>query len=217
LVACSFCGGFIGDAQASTPVARTGGTCVLGGLATISYATKGIEQELENVFCVNKQARIIDTRSKPWCSWSTRWRRLELEQRYNDRYIWKGDVLGNIYYHQSEKPIQIANEAVGYSWIIHRLEEGLTCLLLCGCLHYEQCHRKVIYDAIKAQLGARLPVFAGGQRVMTPNGPGTIDPDIPLEVQIQRNRYAVLLDVYHPLRYYAPDQLERYNPKQLAF
>ncbi len=189
---------------------------MLGGLSTISYTTKGIEDDLENVLRANTRALIVDTRYKPWCHWSARWRRSELAQRYTDRYIWKGDVLGNIHYHQSDAPIQIANETVGYPWIIHRLEENSTCLLLCGCPHYERCHRKVIYDAIKAQLGEKLVVFAPGQRVMTPNGPGTIDPDIPQHVQIQRNRYAVLLEVYHPLRYYAPDQLEPYNPIQLA-
>jgi hypothetical protein len=189
---------------------------MLGSLSTVGYTTRYAGSDLQNVLIANKQALLVDTRLTPWCSWSALWQRPGLEQRYGNRYIWKGDVLGNVHYHQPDKPIQIANAAIGYPWIIERLEEGFTCILLCGCAFYERCHRKVIYDAIKAQLGDRLPVFTLGQRVMTPNGPGVIDPDVPLEVQRQRNRYAVMLDVWHPLRYYAPDQLTPYRDEQLG-
>jgi hypothetical protein len=189
---------------------------MLGALSTIGYATKDAASQIDDVLIANKQALLIDTRFKPWCRWSDRWRRPDLEQRYGNRYIWKGDVLGNVNIHQPGQPIQLANEAVGLPWIIEQLEQGVTCILLCGCAGYEQCHRKVIYDTVKALLGDTFPVFALGQRVMTPNGPGVIDAGIPLEVQIQRNRYAVMLDVWHPLRYYFPDQLEPYNPEQLT-
>lgn len=182
----------------------------IGGLATLGYTARHAWSELEGVMLANTQALIVDVRLTPWCSWSSRWQRPQLEQHFGNRYIWKGDVLGNIHYHQPDKPITIANEAAGYPWILQRLEEGTTCILLCGCYTYERCHRKVIYDAIKARLGDHLPVFVPGQLVMTPNGLGEIDPDVPIEVQMMRNRYAVRLDVWHPIRYYAPDQLTPY-------
>lgn len=46
-----------------------------------------------------------------------------------------------------------------------------------------------------------LPMLESGQRVMTPDGPGTIDSDIPTEVHRMRNRYAVCGAV-GPRRYY---------------
>ncbi len=137
---------------------------MLGSLSTLGYSTNDAARQLDDVLMANKQALIVDTRYKPWCSWSNRWQHQTLEQRYAKRYIWKGDVLGNIHYHQPEKPIQIVSEAVGYAWIIAHLEQGITCLLLCGCADYERCHRKVIYERVKARLGERLPLFTLGQR-----------------------------------------------------
>jgi Protein of unknown function, DUF488 len=189
---------------------------MLGALSTIGYVTKGAASQLEDVLIANKKAVIVDTRLKPWCHWSTSWQRPTLETRYQKQYFWKGDVLGNSNHAFPTRPIQIVDERRGLPWIIQTLEEGTTIILLCGCASYETCHRKVIYDKVKALLGERLPTYTLGQRVMTPNGPGIIDPSIPLDVQIQRNKYAVHLEMWHPSRYYAPDQLAPYHPEQVS-
>lgn len=137
-----------------------------------------------------------------------------MAHRYGKRYLYKGDVLGNINYDAPDVPIQLANEAQGIPWLVRWVEKGVTLILLCGCANYDTCHRKVIYDNVKAVLGDRLLEYALGQRVMTPNGAGVIDASVPLHVQVMRNRYAVMLDVWNPTRYYSLDQLEPYNSSQ---
>ncbi len=187
---------------------------VPGSLATIGYAASYAQSDLDDVLVANARACIIDTRRTPWCSWSKVWTRPALEQRYKKRYRYAGTVLGNSNYDKPNAPIQLANEAVGIPWIVRGVEQGVTLILLCGCADYARCHRKVIYDKVKAVLGDRLPEYALGQRVMTPDGAGVIDASIPLHVQVMRNRYAVMLDVWKPTRYYAPQQLEPYYPTQ---
>lgn len=184
---------------------------VPGSLATIGYAASYAQSDLDDVLIANARACIIDTRKTPWCRWSEKWTRPALERRYKKRYRYAGDVLGNINHGTPNAPIVLANEAAGIPWLIKGLEQGVTLILLCGCVSYDTCHRKVIYDKVKAELADRLPEYALGQRVMTPNGAGVIDASIPLHVQVMRNRYAVMLDVWQPTRYYSPHQLQPFS------
>ncbi len=186
---------------------------MLGSLATFGYAQKRTPWELQQAMRVNPQALIVDTRLHPSCNWSPLWQRRALEITWQERYRWRGDWLGNIHHH-TDRPIQLANETHGLPWIIDQLEHGFTVVLLCGCAHYETCHRKVIYDKVACALGARLPSYTLNQRVMTPCGAGHIDPDVPLDVHRARNRYAVVLDVWHSQRYFFPHELTPYDVYQ---
>lgn len=188
----------------------------LGGLATIGYAAPGCEQFIKEVFAANRRAVLVDTRLSPHCNWSKLWQRAALAKWCGKRYLWKGNLLGNIHYAHPEKPIQLADEEQGIAWVISWLEKGITLILLCGCTDYKRCHRKVIYDKVTQRLGSRWKAFELGERVMTPHGPGMIDPHVPLEVHRARNRYAVLLDQWHPQRYYFPDELETLEAQILA-
>ena len=190
---------------------------VHGSLAPFSYASKYAQSELDDVLIANPRACIIDTRSTPWCTWSETWTRPALERRYKKRYRYAGQVLGNTNYNTPNAPIVLVNEAAGIPWLVKGLEQGVTLILLCGCVTYERCHRKVIYDKVKDILGDRLPDYALGQRVMTPNGAGVIDASIPLHVQVMRNRFAVMLDVWQPTRYYSPHQLQPFTFSQSTF
>ena len=187
---------------------------VHGSLAPFSYASKYAQSELDDVLIANARACIIDTRLTPWCKWSETWTRPALERRYKKRYRFAGQVLGNINHTTPDAPMVLANEAAGIPWLVKGLEHGVTLILLCGCVTYEKCHRKVIYDKVKDVLGNRLPDYALGQRVMTPNGAGVIDASIPLHVQVMRNRYAVMLDVWQPTRYYSAHQLHPFTFSQ---
>lgn len=179
-------------------------------LATFGYACKtlDVEQELQQVLCVNQRALIVDTRLSPRCRWSMLWQRDRLAARYGKHYQWRGQALGNVNHHQPGTPIVLADETAGIALLCRWLEQDITVILLCGCAEYEPCHRKVIYEKVKAQLGERLPDFRLDQRVMTPNGAGRISPYIPLDIQRARNRYAVTLDTWHPQRHYFPHELE---------
>lgn len=187
-------------------------------LATFGYASKvlDVEWEFQQVLCVNHHALIVDTRLAPWCRWSMLWQRDRLAARYGEHYQWHGQLLGNIHHDQPGKPIALANEAEGIALLCRWLEQDITLILLCACAEYERCHRKVIYDKVKATLGGRLPEFCLNQRVMTPNGAGRINPHISLEVHRARNRYGVILDVYHPTCYYFPHELEPYDVVQAS-
>jgi hypothetical protein len=182
---------------------------MLGSLATVGYASKRLDAErlIQEAFAVNRKALLIDTRLVPSCRWDSRWQRSELEQRYKQRYQWKGKLLGNIHHYDPALPVQLANEEAGISWLVSWLERGVTLILLCACADYERCHRKVIYEKVKAQMRGRLPDFVSGQRVITPCGAGVIDSHIPLEVHRARNRYAVVHDVWNPQRYFFPDEI----------
>jgi hypothetical protein len=189
---------------------------MLGSLAAFGYASKDAEEELRGVMLVNSHALIIDTRLTPWCGWSEVWQRQTLSARWSKRYIWRGDWLGNVNHTTRSKPILLANEQEGIPWLVRGLEKGFTLILLCGCADPSTCHRSVIYTKVLTALGDRFPLFTLGQRVMTPDGPGMINPHIPLYIHQARNRYAVLLDLITPRRYYDPSQLKPYDVLQHA-
>jgi hypothetical protein len=181
-----------------------------GSLATLGYATKEAGNILEDVMSVNARALIVDTRLVPHCHWSTAWSQQGLQQRWGKRYIWRGMWLGNLNYNAPMRGIHLADAAQGIPWLIRGLEKGWTLILLCGCANSMQCHRRVIYELVLREVGNRLPLFALGEPVLTPHGQGLIDPDIPLDIQRMRNRYAVIHDQRHvgQRRYYSPCELQ---------
>lgn len=187
---------------------------VPGSLAMFGYSDRKTEHELQCALVANKEAIIVDTRYRPACNWSPLWTQSGLENRYGDRYIYRGNWLGNLNYNNDD-PIKLANEKAGIDWLVSELKEGKTLILLCACKEENICHRKTIYDKVKAILGDRFPSFQLEQRVMTPYGVGTIDPHVPLNVHRARNRYGVKLDMptLKP-RYYSPHELQPYSVVQ---
>jgi hypothetical protein len=181
---------------------------MIGSLATFGYASKELDvmRELTWALTVNPAARIIDTRLLPRSSWAPQWEHAALSARFGEHYMWRGDWLGNRARCMPGQ-VELANPAKGLAFLVAQLEQGETLILLCACTRYEHCHRKVLYELVKARLGARFPEYQTGMRVMTPEGAGNIDPLVPIEVQRARNRYAVLLE-RGERRYYAPDALQ---------
>ena len=183
---------------------------IMGSLATLGYADKQMARELPGILIVNPRAYLVDTRLDPYCKWSPLWQRKGLEAGWGERYLYRGDWLGNVHHRDADKPIQLADEERGISWLIRGLERGYTLLLLCGCAHYERCHRKVIYELVKARLGDELlDCYELNEPVMTPLGLGVINPAIPLEVHRARNRYGVHFQGVRPQHYFHPSQLQR--------
>ena len=188
---------------------------MLGSLATYGYADKYTGQEIEWAMRVNPSALLVDTRYHPVCSWSKEWQWKTLEQQWGNRYHWMGKWVGNVN-HGTGQPIQLAHEHKGIAWIVQHLEEGDTVILLCACPHYPTCHRKVIYEKVKAKLGERLIEFTSGQKVVTPHGVGTIAPSIPIDLHRARNRYGVYF-AREGARYFFPHELYPYvEPCQLT-
>ncbi|GHO50958.1 DUF488 family protein [Ktedonospora formicarum] len=183
-----------------------------GSLTTAGYSNKGCEEFLQQALRVNRRAMIVDTRNSPTRQWSSFWMRRGLGERYHERYVWRGDLLGNINHARRHLPIQLKDEQRGLAWIVR---QGQTLILLCGCADVARCHRKVIYDKVCARLPGLVSEYRPGSRVSTPYGLGLIDPDIPLEVSQARNRYAVIHDTWTPHRYLPPSAIETYEDPEL--
>lgn len=194
---------------------------MLGSLATFGYSDKHTGREIAWAMRVNPAAHIVDTRLTPYCSWSPVWRRKQLEIAWEDRYVWRGDWLGNIH-HGQDLPIQLAHEDKGIPWIVHQLERGYTLLLLCGCLSEATCHRTLIYARVKAALGERFLEFQAGQTVQTPHGIGVIDPSFSIQIHRARNRYSVCFP-HEASRFFFPHEVRPSQsttgevPQQLVF
>jgi len=190
---------------------------MLGSLATFGYADKHTEHELQCALIANPMALLIDTRLNPACPWSWLWTQKGLRSRYGNRYIWRGDTLGNKNYRNDQARIELVDETQGIAWLVRGLEKGYTLMLLCGCGSYDRCHRKVIYDKTRQVLGGKLPEYSLGECVLTPCGVGRIDPDVPLDVHRARNRYAVTLDLPSLKRYFFPHELQSLDVVQSTF
>jgi len=90
---------------------------------------------------------LIDTRYTPY-SRLPLFRREALEAQYGKRYRWAGKYLGNLN-HRTGGPIKLAQPEIGIPALVRYLTEGYSLVLLCGCASYEQCHRKVIVEAVQ--------------------------------------------------------------------
>jgi hypothetical protein len=174
---------------------------IAGSLATFGYGNKRATWELEAAMDFNPRGYIVDTRTTPYCEWDAQWIRHNLEKKYGKRYIWKGNILGNVNYNRPEAGIQVAHLDTGVEWLIRLMEKGYTPILLCGCGGLLKCHRKVIFDAVCAQLGPRFPLVEPGDRVVTPDGAGKVD-DISAEFNRMRDRYPVILQESGKRQYY---------------
>ncbi len=90
---------------------------------------------------------LIDIRCSPESHLSD-WQGEALQRRYERRYRWAGEYLGNVNHKIKNAPIQLANERAGIRGLQLYLEKGFTLVLLCGCRDYERCHRKSVVEAL---------------------------------------------------------------------
>jgi hypothetical protein len=118
-------------------------------IQTIGYRQPNGTAEIERLMNTDPAMVLIDIRYKPY-SQAPLWRRASFSQKYQNRYIWI-PALGNINYKQPEKGIQIADPQAGIAQLLALLQEGHTLLLMCGCPHYGQCHRKTVVDLLQKQ------------------------------------------------------------------
>jgi|SRR5271165_2170744 len=92
---------------------------------------------------------LIDLRKTPWSTMSA-WRRPMLAERYEERYGWFGETLGNLNYNTTG-PILLANPGPGIARLTTLLEEGYDLVLLCGCGNYHECHRRAVVELLASQ------------------------------------------------------------------
>lgn len=118
-------------------------------LLPVGYGSQ-LHRSLIDQALVWPTALLVDVR------WSPRsrlpgWGGAALRLRYGKRYLPLGHVLGNMAYRSRQSgQIQIADLGAGIQQLLGLLDEQSPLLLLCGCATYEQCHRRIICEAIQA-------------------------------------------------------------------
>jgi hypothetical protein len=93
---------------------------------------------------------LIDLRASP-NSRMPIWKRSFLIDAYGDRYGWFGETLGNVNY-KNGGPIRLANPVEGIAYLVDLLQQSHNLLLLCGCAHYETCHRRIVVELLQERL-----------------------------------------------------------------
>ncbi len=111
----------------------------------IGYAQKGAMRQIDRLV-TRKKTYLLDIRYKAW-SGQEQWRKEQLQERYQKKYIHIPE-LGNINYKQREKGIELVNPDKVIQNLRLLLQRGYSFILLCGCLDYNKCHRKVVYELL---------------------------------------------------------------------
>jgi ASCH domain len=115
-------------------------------LYPLGYASPQANERLASLM-QHARMLLIDTRYTPYSRLPS-FRREALEAHYGKRYRWAGKYLGNLN-HTTGGPIRLAQPEIGIPALVRYLQEGYSLVLLCGCASYEQCHRKVIVEAVQ--------------------------------------------------------------------
>src|SRR2546421_10478963 len=124
------------------------------------YGARGSMEQLDALM-QDERTALIDTRYSPHAR-RVEWRQGALKAKYDRRYMWLGETLGNINYNNGG-PIQLAQPEQGIGRLVNGLQSGWSLVLLCQCPNYEQCHRRVIVEMLTAQMPEVEVVHSDGQ------------------------------------------------------
>ncbi len=142
-----------------------------GTLYPLGYAAPGSQARLEQLMA--EQATVlVDVRLVPFAHNRPRWSRLGpsgLQKRWGARYVVLVDpasgknALGNQNYHRRGAPVSLVNAELGLRAVLDLLAQERNVVLLCGCLHYEHCHRRTIVDLLLAKQPDITVILESGQ------------------------------------------------------
>jgi uncharacterized protein (DUF488 family) len=121
-----------------------------GELFTVGYADPIGAARLEQLMSL-PQTKLVDIRYSPRSRWRPEWNKKALLEKYGQHYTHL-KALGNINYNKSSEPIQLADPAASIVECAQWLLQGWSLILLCACKNYEQCHRKVVYELLQAEI-----------------------------------------------------------------
>jgi Protein of unknown function, DUF488 len=113
---------------------------------TLGYSNVDAGEKLAS-WMADPKTLLVDIRYTP-DSYLYDWRGGYLQKHYGRRYRWAGEYLGNVNHKMNNSPIKLANEKIGIRGLQQYLDEGYSLVLLCGCRHYEHCHRKTVVDLL---------------------------------------------------------------------
>jgi len=177
----------------------------IGKLFTLGYAAPSATCTLETLLS-KTGTLLVDVRLHPGSHCYPAWRAKALELSFGERYV-HVPAFGNVHYRSPEHPIQLADPAAGVRWTIPLLHQGRILVLLCVCMDYEQCHRKLVFDLLTLRLAdslrppqqMRYELATGLYQAITTGG---------------ESRVSVLADIFDWYRE-LPDE-ELYDPKGWA-
>jgi uncharacterized protein (DUF488 family) len=133
-----------------------------GKVYTIGYAAADSMQMLEQVMS-DPAMLLVDIRLVPRSRWFPQWNKKQLIQRWSKRYRHERR-LGNLNYKNKRKPIELVDAAGGLAFLVELLQAGYSIVLLCACVQYDACHRKLVADLLAqslAQMGTNEGEMGG--------------------------------------------------------
>ena len=123
-----------------------------GKVYTIGYAADGSAQLLEQVMS-DPAVLLIDIRLVPRSRWFPQWNKKQLVQQWGQRYRHERR-LGNVNYKNKRKPIELCDAVGGIVFLVELLQAGYSIVLLCACVQYDACHRKLVADLVVQYLAS---------------------------------------------------------------
>ena len=117
-----------------------------GKVYTVGYAADGSAQLLEQVMS-DPTMLLVDIRLVPRSRWFPHWNKKGLIQLWGNRYRHERR-LGNLNYKNRRKPIELVDATGGIEPLVALLQTGYSIVLLCACVQYETCHRKLVAELL---------------------------------------------------------------------
>jgi len=117
-------------------------------LATIGYCQPGA-QAVIRALLHRERWLLVDIRLTPW-SYFPQWLGRTLAVQFAGRYLHL-PALGQVYEGEAAtQPADLADAQSGVRHLVSLLEVGYSCLLLCGCPRWQQCHRALVSALVQA-------------------------------------------------------------------
>ena len=126
-------------------------------LYTFGYRGRRIEDLDADV--ERLRACVVDVRYSPFGRDHT-WTRPGLQARYGPRYVWIRE-FGNKNYRGG--PIELLDEERGARRLGAVIADGTPAILLCACATPAECHRTVIAEKLRAELGWEIVHLTKGR------------------------------------------------------
>lgn len=99
-------------------------------------------------------AIVVDTRLAP-ISMAPQWRKRGFQKLLGSRYIHVA-AFGNRNYKKKDGSIEIADLRGGLKVVEALLADGLSVMLMCGCMDVEKCHRRVVAGECVTEFSATV-------------------------------------------------------------
>lgn len=117
----------------------------------LAYRDKDDADEVRNdlrLLALRPQTILLDIRLSPTGHYD--YMQQALKKRFGKQYK-HAPGLGNVNHKQRDMPIQLADPAPAIQKILEGLATGYSFILLCGCVHYEKCHRRFVEELVRSE------------------------------------------------------------------